>query len=138
MTTKVDTKNMLVKFVRDENNQPIGCVVAMRDPASQALGTSYNHINLGWSKVKQVPISECNCAFCREEANRLSDRFDKDKALMIAVGRANSSRYWVDTFGREDNPRILHNGQEITFVEPTGVILPALKQMAYRAVRYFK
>jgi hypothetical protein len=61
-------KHELIEFVRSESGQPIGVVVA--------CSRENNDVGIGWSL--------CNVKL---------DKFDKEKALKIARGRANKIRY---------------------------------------------
>lgn len=65
--------NELIEFVKGENGQLIGAVVAVKRPDTD--------VGIGWSLCKMTPNKNGNV-----------DRFDKGKALLIARGRANTIR----------------------------------------------
>lgn len=83
-------KKMLIEYVRDEFRQLVGCVVAIYDDR--------NGFSLGWSKCMKL------------------DRFDKRRALHIAIGRA----------------------QVGSSVTPPYCVRPILSKMENRAKKYFK
>ncbi len=73
---------MLVEYVRNEHGRRIGVVVALD-----------NH-SIGWSAVrekeKRVIIQKGRLQGCSAILPR--DHFDKDRALEIAIGRANMAQ----------------------------------------------
>lgn len=86
-------KPMLTQFVRDRNDQPRGMVVATVIDGSIRFGWSYTNTKAG-------------------------DRFNKQKAIVIATGRAEKG--W---------------GQK---VKTPHRVNKALSQIAERSVRYYK
>lgn len=87
---------MLIKYIRNEENVPIGAIVADQN--------QYGGIVLGYS-------------LCNKK-----DKFNKQRALEIAVGRMNK----FGAFGY--NPKR----------QPPENIVVSLEEMFYRARRYFK
>jgi hypothetical protein len=60
---------MLINYLRDKSNNPVGVVVAIKDPDYG------NEIRLGWSQC-HTPL----------------DRFNREKGIEIAIGRARCDR----------------------------------------------
>ena len=96
MSTLYNGKMILKKRLRDENNVPYGMVVAI--------------------SKNQLGYSICN--------TKAGDKYDDDKALKIAIGRANSHEdtnvdFWINRRKRtlRENPMFYENSNDMIISE---------------------
>lgn len=93
---------MLIEYIRDKKNQKKGIVVAGLWFFGQTVKNPERQVKIGWS-------------LCNEK-----DRFDKERAMTIAVGRA------INGKSAEDCDHLPHTARN------------PVERMRERALRYFK
>lgn len=114
-------KPKLIRYLKDKYDRRCGVVVALdRD-------------KIGWSLCKLPSpfiIQEAKRDIYSYDPYYDHDRWDKEKGLKIAIGRAKTGVAWDYRLRKEND---LHKSSKVE-----SILIPALKQMKERAEKYFK